>query len=77
MKEKDEQIREMEERIREIEEKVPERDDPISISQISKISKKGVLQGQFYGGKAKVGTIETDYELSVETARLRKRIIEL
>jgi hypothetical protein len=42
-----------------------DRDDAINISQISKISKKAIVQGQFYGGKSKVGTIEADYELSV------------
>ena len=48
-----------------------------NISHISKISKKGPSHGQLYGGESKVGKIETDYELTVETARLRKRILQL
>jgi len=46
-----------------------------NISQISKISKKA--PGQLYGGESKVGKIETDYEVTAETARLTKRIQQL
>lgn len=75
IREHEKEINDRDLKIQELEEKINQKED-VNISHISNISKRvGVISGQFYGAESAVGKIEENYQYTVETRRLRKRIL--